>query len=390
MPETLILILLAVSILISFVLLFIVIKLSRASAKDDYSPILSKLDSLQAVDAEAMRNLRQQLVESAMQNEQKLDNMRRTISDALNQMQENNTLELEKIRHTVDEKLQTTLEKKLNDSFALVSARLEQVAKGLGEMQSLAIGVGDLKKVLSNVKTRGVLGELQLGAILEEILSPEQYGRNVATKKGSQANVEFAIKLPGSDSGAVWLPFDSKYPADAYEQLLDAYESGDAEKVLAAQKVLRDRLRGFAKDIHEKYIDPPNTTDFALMFLPIEGLYAEAVKLGMVEQLQHEYKVNIAGPTTTAALLNSLQLGFRTLAVQKRSVEVWKVLGDVKTEFDTFAKVLENTQKRITQANEELDKLVGVRTRKIQTKLRGVEAQIGIDDEPIDDDLLED
>lgn len=340
-----------------------------------------------AVLTEAIKNVRQQIVENSMQNEQKLDNIRRTIAETLNTMQESNKVELEKIRHTVDEKLQTTLEKKLNDSFSLVSARLEQVAKGLGEMQALAVGVGDLKKVLSNVKTRGILGELQLGAILEEILSPEQYSRNVATKKGSQANVEFAIKLPGSDTGVVWLPFDSKYPADAYEQLLDAYESGDGERVAACQKTLRDRLRGFAKDIHEKYIDPPNTTDFALMFLPVEGLYAEAVKLGMIEQLQVEYKVNIAGPTTTAALLNSLQLGFRTLAVQKRSVEVWKVLSDVRVEFDTFAKVLESTQKRLSQANEDLDKLVGVRTRKIQSKLRSVQTQdSGLLEDDIDDE----
>ena len=322
---------------------------------------------------EQLNILRQQQVEQGMQTEQKLENLRRTLSYSLDQVQRQNQRQLDEIRSTVDEKLQTTLEKKLNDSFAIVSQRLEQVYKGLGEMQTLAVGVGDLKKVLSNVKTRGTLGELQLGAILEQILVPEQYARNVCTKKGSAAVVEFAIKLPGDGEKPVWLPVDSKYPGDAYEQLLDAYDTGDAQQVEQARRVLRDRLRSFAKDIHDKYIDPPNTTDFALMFLPVEGLYAEAVRLGMIEQLQKEFKVNLAGPTTTAALLNSLQLGFRTLAVQKRSAEVWKVLGAVKSEFSKFALVLEGAQKRLNQANEELDKLVGVRTRQIQRTLREVE-----------------
>ena len=322
---------------------------------------------------EQLNILRQQQVEQGMQTEQKLENLRRTLSYSLDQVQRQNQRQLDEIRSTVDEKLQTTLEKKLNDSFAIVSQRLEQVYKGLGEMQTLAVGVGDLKKVLSNVKTRGTLGELQLGAILEQILASEQYARNVCTKKGSAAVVEFAIKLPGDGEKPVWLPVDSKYPGDAYEQLLDAYDTGDAQQVEQTRRVLRDRLHSFAKDIHDKYIDPPNTTDFALMFLPVEGLYAEAVRLGMIEQLQKEFKVNLAGPTTTAALLNSLQLGFRTLAVQKRSAEVWKVLGAVKSEFSKFALVLEGAQKRLNQANEELDKLVGVRTRQIQRTLREVE-----------------
>lgn len=322
---------------------------------------------------EQLNILRQQQAQQGMQTEQKLENLRRTLSYSLDQVQRQNQRQLDEIRSTVDEKLQTTLEKKLNDSFAIVSQRLEQVYKGLGEMQTLAVGVGDLKKVLSNVKTRGTLGELQLGAILEQILAPEQYAQNVCTKKGSAAVVEFAIKLPGDGEKPVWLPVDSKYPGDAYEQLLDAYDTGDAQQVEQARRVLRDRLRSFAKDIHDKYIDPPNTTDFALMFLPVEGLYAEAVRLGMIEQLQKEFKVNLAGPTTTAALLNSLQLGFRTLAVQKRSAEVWKVLGAVKSEFGKFALVLEGAQKRLNQANEELDKLVGVRTRQIQRTLREVE-----------------
>ncbi len=321
----------------------------------------------------SMDKLGRKMLENTMQSEQKLDNMRRTLSDGVRGIQESNRAQLEDIRKTVDEKLQSTLEKKLNDSFQMVSERLEQVYKGLGEMQSLAAGVGDLKKVLSNVKSRGVLGEIQLGAILEQILSPEQYAKNVATKKGSQNVVEYAVKLPGDDGMPVWLPIDAKFPADAYEQLLDAYDSAEPAQVETALKLLRERIRGFARDIHTKYISPPATTDFAIMFLPVEGLYAEVVRAGMVEQLQRDYKVNIAGPTTMGALLNSLQMGFRTLAIQKRSSEVWKVLSSVKTEFDTFGAVLEATQKRLEQAGSELDKLVGVRTRQIQSKLRSVQ-----------------
>ncbi|HIU44245.1 MAG TPA: DNA recombination protein RmuC [Candidatus Ventrousia excrementavium] len=331
------------------------------------------LDKLGQSVESSMKHLTQQMLSSNMQSEQKLDNLRRTLSESMTRMQEGNRAQLDDIRKTVDEKLQSTLEKKLNDSFQMVSERLEQVYKGLGEMQSLAAGVGDLKKVLSNVKSRGVLGEIQLGAILEQILSPEQYAKNVATKKGSQNVVEYAVKLPGEDGVPVWLPIDAKFPADAYEQLLDAYDSADPVQVEAALKLLRERIRGFARDIHSKYISPPSTTDFAIMFLPVEGLYAEVVRAGMIEQLQRDYKVNIAGPTTMGALLNSLQMGFRTLAIQKRSSEVWKVLSSVKTEFDTFGAVLEATQKRLEQAGSELDKLVGVRTRQIQNKLRSVQ-----------------
>lgn len=322
----------------------------------------------------AMTHLTRQMLSSSMQSEQKLDNLRRTLSDSLAQMQESNRAQLDGIRKAVDDKLQATLERKLSDSFQLVSERLEQVYRGLGEMQSLAAGVGDLKKVLSNVKSRGVLGEIQLGAILEQILSPGQYARNVATKKGSQNIVEYAVKLPGENGVPVWLPIDAKFPADAYEQLLRAYDTADPAQVDAALKTLRDRIRGFARDIRDKYVAPPATTDFAIMFLPAEGLYAEVVRAGMIEPLQRDYKVNIAGPTTMGALLNSLQMGFQTLAIQKRSGEVWKVLSDVKTEFDTFGAVLEATQKRIEQAGSELDKLVGVRTRQIQNKLRGVQS----------------
>ena len=322
---------------------------------------------------EKFDTLENRLKTFSLENEQKLDLIRKSVENKLTYLQEDNNKQLEKMRKTVDEQLQTTLEEKMNKSFSLVNQRLEQVYKGLGEMQNLAIGVGDLKKVLTNVKTRGILGEIQLRSILEEILSPEQYETNVATKSGTKNVVEFAVKLPADDNGFIYLPIDSKFPGDTYAQLRDAIDDGDKDKIALASKVLIARIKAEAKDIHDKYIDPPNTTDFAIMFLPFEGLYSEVVNRGLVEVLQREYKVNIAGPSTMAALLNSLQMGFKTLAVQKRSTEVWKVLGDVKTEFDKFNDVLVATQQRITQANTELDKLVGVRTRQIQRKLSGVQ-----------------
>jgi len=306
-------------------------------------------------------------------NEQKLEAIRESMEKRLQYLQEDNNRRLDDMRKTVDEKLQKTLEDTMTQSFRLVNERLEQVYKGLGEMQTLASGVGDLKKVLSNVKTRGILGEIRLGAILEEILTPEQYDTNVATIPGSKAVVEYAVRLPGSDGEHVYLPIDSKFPGDAYAALQDAYESGNAEAVKTAAAVLMTRLKSFAKDIHDKYVEPPYTTDFAIMFLPFEGLYAEAVNRGMVEVLQRDYKVNLAGPGTMAALLNSLQMGFRTLAIQKQSAEVWKLLGAVRTEFDKFHDILMMTQTRLDQANKELDKLVGVRTRAIQRHLRDVE-----------------
>ncbi|GAA0775049.1 DNA recombination protein RmuC [Clostridium subterminale] len=284
---------------------------------------------------------------------------------------------LEKMRETVDEKLQSTLEKRLGESFKLVSERLEVVHKGLGEMQTLAMGVGDLKKVLSNVKTRGTLGEIQLGRILDQILTKDQYDINVATKKGSRDNVEFAIRLPGKDkaSDVVYLPVDSKFPLDVYHNLVDAYDTGDQSLIEEGYKKLEAAIKKSAKDIRDKYIDPPYTTDFAIMFLPIEGLYAEVVKrTNLVEILQREYKINITGPTTLAALLNSLQMGFRTLAIEKRSSEVWNVLGAVKTEFGKFEEVLKSTQKKLNQASTDLDKLVGTRTKQINKKLMSVES----------------
>jgi DNA recombination protein RmuC len=290
----------------------------------------------------------------------------------LSGIREENNRQLEQMRQTVDEKLQKTLNDRITQSFQLVNERLEQVYAGLGEMKTLAGGVGDLKKVLSNVKTRGILGEVQLGAILEQILSPEQYEANVKTRPNSTHYVEFAVKLPGTDEGTVWLPIDAKFPIDAYTQLLEAYDAGDADAVKAAGSILEQRIKAFARDIRDKYVAPPHTTDFGIMFLPIEGLYAEVVRRGMIETLQKEYHINIAGPTTMAALLNSLQMGFKTLAIQKRSGEVWKLLGAVKTEFDKFGNVIEAAQQRLEQAGNELDKLVGVRTRQIQRRLAQV------------------
>lgn len=321
-----------------------------------------------------MKNLENRFKTLEANNEQKLEAMRGTISKQLNYIQEDNNKKLDEIRTTVDEKLQKTLEDKMNQSFKLVSERLEEVYKGLGEMQNLASGVGDLKKVLSNVKTRGILGEIQLGAILQEILTPEQYDTEVPTIPNSSNRVEFAVKLPGNTDGEhIYLPIDSKFPGDTYAALQDAYETGSAEAVKAAYKNLETIIKKCAKDIKEKYISPPYTTNFAIMFLPFEGLYAEVVNHGLVEVLQKDYQVNIAGPSTMAAMLNSLQMGFKTLAIQKRSSEVWQVLGAVKTEFETFEKVLTSAKDRIRKVDEELDKLVGVRTRQINRKLRDID-----------------
>lgn len=329
-------------------------------------------DTLQKTVNDTLCQIEARLKTNAVENEQKLEQIRNTMEKRITSMQEENSKKLEEMRATVDEKLQKTLEERISKSFQLVSERLEQVYKGLGEMQNLASGVGDLKKVLSNVKTRGILGEIQLGAILEQILSPEQYEENIVTKKGSAERVEFAIKLPGDEDGVVYLPVDAKFPADTYTKLVDAYEAGNTEEIDQAVKMLERSIKSFAKSIHDKYIEPPQTTDFGIMFLPFEGLYAEVVRRGMVETLQRDYKINIAGPTTMAALLNSLQMGFKTLAIQKHSSEVWNILGAVKTEFDKFGDVLSATQQRISQANAELDKLIGTRTRKIQSKLRNV------------------
>ena len=321
-----------------------------------------------------LARLERRMNDLSLTTEQKLEIIRDSMEKKLVMLRDDNNRQLEEMRQTVDEKLQKTLEEKMNRSFSLVNERLEQVYKGLGEMQNLAVGVGDLKKVLSNVKTRGILGEIQLGNILREILSPEQYEENVATKKGSKNVVEFAVKLPADDNGFIYLPIDSKFPGDSYAALREAIDDGDKQRIDAAAKVLITTIKNEAKDIRDKYISPPDTTEFAIMFLPFEGLYSEVVNRGLVEVLQRDYKVNIAGPSTMAALLNSLQMGFKTLAVQKRSAEVWEVLGAVKSEFDKFNDVLVMTQQRLDQANKELDKLVGVRTRQIQRKLKNVQS----------------
>ncbi|NOQ17589.1 MAG: DNA recombination protein RmuC [Methyloprofundus sp.] len=301
--------------------------------------------------------------------------IREAIEKQLKLIREDNTLQLNEMRKTVDEKLHDTLEKRLGESFKIVSDRLEQVHKGLGEMQNLAVGVGDLKKVLSNVKTRGILGEYQLGNILEQILSPDQYGMNVAVKKGSQANVEYAVKLPGkSDEKTVWLPIDSKFPLESYQRLLQAFESGGVAEINVAEKEFLKVVESFAKDISTKYIDPPNTTDFAIMFLPVESLYAEILRHPEVfEKLQRTYHITITGPTTLSALLNSLHMGFRTLAVQKRSSEVWNVLAEVKTEFVKYAGQLDKVQKQLTTASGSLEALQSTRTSAMERKLRGVD-----------------
>lgn len=294
----------------------------------------------------------------------------RNIEEAMARLRNENTNQLDNMRQTVDE-------------------RLEQVFRGLGEMKSVAANVGDLKKILSNVKTRGILGEVQLAAILAQILNNEQYEENVATVPGSDKRVEFAIKLPGDGENVVYLPIDSKFPADSYSALMDAYELGDKAVVDRYKMALRNTFRKEAKDIRDKYISPPYTTDFGIMFLPFEGLYAEAVNMGIIEILQGEYKVTVAGPTTMAALLNSLQMGFHTLAIEKKSSEVWKILEEVKTEFAKFDTGLKNARKKIRQADDELDKLEGTRTRAINRKLRDVTLiEDGDEDEDICDSRL--
>jgi len=320
-----------------------------------------------------LQGMDERIMELNRRTEARLELMKGSMEKSLTSIQEDNSKKLEQMRQTVDEKLQNTLNERLNQSFAQVSERLEQVYKGLGEMQNLATGVGDLKKILSNVKTRGILGEIQLEAILEQILSPEQYEKNVITNPDSNDRVEFAVRLPGDGGHPVLLPIDAKFPVDAYVDLSDAYDKADSEQITQAGKQLEQRIKVFAKSIRDKYIAPPYTTDFAIMFLPVEGLYAEVVRRGMVEVLQRDYKIAIAGPTTMAALLNSFQMGFRTLAIQKRSGEVWALLGAVKTEFEKFAGVLDKAQTRLRQADKELDTLIGTRTRVIQRKLKDVE-----------------
>ncbi len=333
---------------------------------------MSDIANLQKAPLEIFSSRLDKLIES---NEGKLELLRATVEAKLTQIQADNSQKLEEMRRTVDEQLQGTLERRLGESFKLVSERLEQVHKGLGEMQTLAVGVGDLKKVFANVKARGTWGEVQLGALLEQVLTPDQYSANVATKTGGE-RVEYALRLPGrGDNSAepVWLPIDAKFPLEDYQRLLDAQERADLETVESAGKQLENTVKSCAAAIFDKYLSPPQTTDFAIMFLVNEGLYAEVIRrTSLIDLLQREYRVVVAGPTTLAALLNSLQMGFRTLAIQKRSSEVWAILGAVKTEFGKFGEVLRVVKEKLDQASNTIDK-AETRTRAIARKLRNVQ-----------------
>ena len=337
---------------------------------------VGQLGTLQGQQLEAFAA---QLARLTQSNEQRFEQLRLSIEARLGAMQADNASKLEEMRKTVDEKLHATLEQRLGDSFKLVSERLELVHKGLGEMQTLAAGVGDLKKVLTNVKTRGTWGEVQLEALLDQVLTAEQYEKNVITRPNSNERVEFAIRLPGremggSDKQPVWLPIDAKFPMEDYQRLIEAQERADPVAVELAAKALELRLRLEAKTIRDKYVEPPFTTDFAILYLPTEGLYAEALRRsGLAYGLQRDFRISIAGPTTLAALLNSLQMGFRTLAIEKRSSEVWGVLGAIKTEFGKFGEALDATRKKLEQATKSIES-AGVRTRQIERKLKGVEA----------------
>jgi DNA recombination protein RmuC len=345
---------------------------SLKHAGDSTVNSLGEIGKAQRGQLETFSSQLNKLIES---NEKKLGDLRNTVETKLAQIQTDNAVKLEEMRKTVDEKLQGALEKRLGESFKLVSDRLEQVHKGLGEMQALAIGVGDLKKVLTNVKTRGTWGEIQLGNLLEQILTAEQYAQNVQTKSNSSERVEFAIKLPGRDGegNPVWLPIDAKFPKEDYERLMEAADRADAAGVEEASKQLEARIKLDAKNIRDKYLDPPNTTDFGILFLPTEGLYAEVLRRpGLMEILQREFRVVIASPSTLWAYLNSLQMGFRTLAIQKRSSEVWTLLGAVKTEFGKFGEVIEKVQKKIQEAGNAIDSAAS-KTKTIQRKLKDVQ-----------------
>ena len=333
---------------------------------------VAQLGSLQGAQLESFA---QQLARLTQSNELRFGELRASIEARLNAMQTDNASKLEEMRKTVDEKLHATLEQRLGDSFKLVSERLELVHQGLGEMQTLAAGVGDLKKVLTNVKTRGTWGEVQLAALLDQLLTAEQYAKNVATRPDSGERVEFAIRLPGGDAQRpVWLPIDAKFPIEDYQRLTDAQERADPLAVELAAKALESRLREEARKIRDKYVEPPYTTDFAILYLPTEGLYAEALRRpGLADGLQRDFRISVAGPTTLAALLNSLQMGFRTLAIEQRSSEVWGVLGAVKTEFGKFGEALDATRKKLEQATRSIES-AGVRTRQIERKLKGVES----------------
>jgi len=368
MAEALLIVTLVVAA-VSLVLLLALVARERASAREAREELRGSLSVF-------AQNVTTQLASGTGVQNAQFEALRGAVEQRLDKIQKDNAEKLEQMRKTVDDKLHETLDKRLSDSFKLVSERLEQVHKGLGEMQVLAAGVGDLKKVLSNVKNRGVLGEVQLAALLEQVLAREQYETNVATRPGSRERVEFAIKLPGAggEGSVVWLPIDAKFPLEDYERLQQAQDAADPLAVEVAAKALEARIKLEAKSIVEKYVEPPATTDFALLYLPLEGLFAEVLRRpGLLDTLQREFRVTICGPTTLTALLNSLQMGFRTLAIEKRSSEVWMVLSSVKTEFGKFAEVLANTKRQLQSAANSLDQ-AEVRTRQIERRLKGVEA----------------
>ena len=346
----------------------------------------SQNDSLQG-QTQLRLELTKQLDNLTVTNENKLELIRQTTTSMLDKLQKDNADKLEKMRETVDEKLNKTLEERLTQKFQLISSQFETVQKGFGEMQGLVSGVDELKRALSNVKTRGIMGEIQLGRILEEILSPDMYLKEVPTRPGSTERVEYAIRLPGDGNHPLFLPIDSKFPLEDYYTVLTAYDTNDMKQVDAALKVLETKIERFADDIASKYIEVPYTTNFAVLFLPVEGLFAEAIRRGLVEKLQTKYNVVLAGPTTMAALLNSLQIGFKTLAIQKKSQEVWHVLANARSEFDKFADVLAKAQEKIQSAGSELDRLIGTRTRMIQSKLKNLETlgeNLKIDEPKVD------
>ena len=390
---------LLIGVICSGIVAAIVFVVTRRTGSGVESELVKRLEMLDRAQERGERIIREEMSRgreesanaSKAQREElskSLEGVRSIVDLRLMQLQEDNSKQIDKMRATVDEKLQGTLEKRLGESFKIVSDRLEQVHQGLGAMQQLASDVGGLQKVLTNVKTRGGWGEVQLGALLEQVLTPDQFARNVKTREESADRVEFAIKLPGDENGTpVWLPIDAKFPTEDYQRLLAAQDKGDTVAVDDAMKSLEAQLKKSAKDICQKYINPPRTTDFALMFLPTEGLYAEAIRrVGLVEQVQRECRVIFAGPTTLAALLNSLQMGFRTLAIQKRSSEVWNLLAGVKTEFAKFGDSLSKVKEKLDQASSDMDK-VAVRSRAITKKLRDVE-ELPSNPQPLLKDLL--
>lgn len=346
--------------------------------------VTTQVGQFGTLQAERLEAFARELNRFSLGLDERFERLKLTVEGRLTAIQADNANKLEEMRRTVDEKLHATLEQRLGESFKLVSDRLEQVHRGLGEMQTLAAGVGDLKRVLTNVKTRGTWGEVQLSALLEQLLTADQFAANVATRPGSNERVDFAIRLPGKDDGAVvWLPIDAKYPIEDYQRLLDAQERADPAAVEEASRAIETRLKNEAKSIHEKYVAPPHTTDFAMLYLPLEGLYAEALRRpGLAETLQRDYRVSIAGPTTLAALLNSLQMGFRTLAIEQRSAEVWAVLGAVKTEFGKFGEALAHTRKKLDEASNSIAK-AETRTRQLSRKLKEVEALPAADAEQL-------